>query len=178
MDDPVWECQYILQEPGSLAQKEGGEEVFPGSVEAAQERNLLSDEHFTVDGALIEAWARLKSFQRKEKEKQENGDEEKDRGNANVNFRGEKRSNQTHESKTNPDAKLARKGDGKEAKLSYNGNLLVGNRNGLIMDATVLEATVCRPSRRAAKREDSGLRVPSRQRTGFHADPGRLMANT
>ena len=62
-------------------------------------------------------------------------------GNANVNFRGEKRSNQTHESKTDPDARLARKGDGKEAKLSYNGNLLVENRNGLIVDATVLEAT-------------------------------------
>jgi hypothetical protein len=80
-----------------------------------------------VDGTLIEAWASLKSFQGKE---QENGDEEKDRGNANVNFRGEKRSNQTHESKTDPDAKLARKGDGKEAKLSYNGNL--ENRNGLM----------------------------------------------
>ena len=60
---------------------------------------------------------------------------------ANVNFRGEKRSNQTHESKTDPDAKLARKGDGKEAKLSYNGKLLVENRNGLIVGATVLEAT-------------------------------------
>jgi hypothetical protein len=90
-------------------------------LKQARERNLLSDEHFTVDGTLIEAWASLKSFQRKEQEKQENGDEEKDRGNANVNSRGEKRSNQTHD----PDAKLARKGDGKEAKLSYNGNLLV-----------------------------------------------------
>ena len=84
------------------------------------------------DGTLIEAWASLKSFQRKEQEKQENGDEEKDRGNANVNFRGEKRSNQMHESKIDPDAKLARKGDGKEAKLSYNENLLVENRNGLL----------------------------------------------
>ena len=94
-------------------------------LKQARERNLLSDEHLTVDGTLIEARSSLKSFQRKEQEKQENGDEEKDRGNANVNFRGEKRSNQTHESKTDPDAKLARKGDGKEAKLSYNGNLLV-----------------------------------------------------
>jgi hypothetical protein len=66
------------------------------------------------------SWASLKSLQRKEQEKQENGDEEKDRGNANVNFRGEKRSNQTQDSKTDPDAKLARKGDGKEAKLSHN----------------------------------------------------------
>jgi hypothetical protein len=109
-------------------------------LKQARERNLLSDEHFTVDGTLIEAWASLESFQRKEQEKQENGDEGKDRGNANVNFRGEKGSNQTHESKTDPDAKLARKGDGKEAKLSYNGNLLVENRNGLIVNATILEA--------------------------------------
>jgi hypothetical protein len=77
------------------------------------ERLLMEELNYnlTVDGTLIEAWASLKSFQRKEQEKQENGDEEKDRGNANVNFRGEKRSNHTHD----PDAKLARKGDGKEA---------------------------------------------------------------
>jgi hypothetical protein len=90
---------------------------------------------------VIEAWASLKSFQRKEQEKQENGDEEKDRGNANVNFRGEKRSNQTHESKTDPVRNWRAKGDGEEAKLSYNGNVLVENRDGLIVDATVLEAT-------------------------------------
>jgi len=122
-----------------------------------------------VDGTLIEAWASLKSFQRKEQEKQENGDEEKDRGNANVNFRGEKRSNQTHESKTNPDAKLARKGDGKEAKLSYNGNLLVENRNGLIVDATVLEAT-------GTAERDAALammeKIPGQQRVTVAGDKG------
>jgi hypothetical protein len=71
--------------------------------------------HGKRDRHLLEAWASLKSFQWKEQEKQENGDEEKDRGNANVNFRGEKRSHQTQA----PDAKLARNGDGKEAKLSW-----------------------------------------------------------
>lgn len=138
-------------------------------LKQARERNLLSDEHFTVDGTLIEAWASLKSFQRKEQEKQENGDEEKDRGNANVNFRGEKRSNQTHESKTDPDAKLARKGDGKEAKLSYNGNLLVENRNGLIVDATVLEAT-------GTAERDAALammeKIPGQQRVTVAGDKG------
>ena len=117
----------------------------------------------------MEAWASLKSFQRKEQEKQENGDAEKDRGNANVNFRGEKRSNQTHESKTDPDAKLERKGDGKEAKLSYNGNLLVENRNGLIMDATVLEAT-------GAAERDAALalmeKIPGQQRVMAAGDKG------
>jgi len=116
-----------------------------------------------------EAWASLKSFQRKEQEKQENGDERKDRGNANVNFRGEKRSNQTHESKTDPDAKRARKGDGKEAKLSYSGNLLVENRNGLIVDATVLEAT-------GTAERDAALammeKVPGQQRVTATGDKG------
>ncbi len=134
-------------------------------MKQAWERNLLSDEHFTVDGTLMEAWASLKSFQRKEQEKQENGDEEKDRGNANVNFRGEKRSNQTHDA----DAKLARKGDGTEAKLSYNGNLLVENRNGLIVDATVLEAT-------GTGERDAALammeKIPGQQRVTVAGDKG------
>ena len=118
---------------------------------------------------LIEAWASLKSFQRKEQEKQESGDEKKDRSNANVSFRGEKRSNQTHESKTDPDVKLARKGDGKEAKLSYNGNLLVENRNGLIVDATVLEAT-------GTAERDAALammeKIPGQQRVTLAGDKG------
>jgi hypothetical protein len=141
MDDPVWDASTFSKNRDRLLKKKVAKRFFQEVLKQARERNLLSDEHFTVDGTLIEAWASLKSFQRKEQVKQENGDEEEDRGNANVNFRGEKRSNQTHESKTDPDAKLARKGDGKEAKLSYNGNLLVEDRNGLIVDATVLEAT-------------------------------------
>jgi IS4 transposase len=97
---------------------------------------LVSDEHFSVDGTLLEAWASLKSYQRKES-KPEPPD---DPGNPTVNFHGEKRSNQTHESKTDAEAKLARKGEGKEAKLSYSGNLLIENRNGLIVDAMAWEA--------------------------------------
>jgi hypothetical protein len=85
---------------------------------------------------LLEAWASVKSFQRKD----DNHPAPDDPGNATVDFHGEKRSNETHESKTDPDPKLARKGKGKEAKLSYNGNLLVENRNGLIMNTEVFEA--------------------------------------
>ena len=105
-------------------------------VEQAREKNLTSDEHFTVDGTLIEAWASLKSFQRKD---QKNAPPD-DPGNPTVDFHGEKRSNETHESTTDPDALLARKGSGKEAKLSYNGNLLTENRNGLIVTTEVFQA--------------------------------------
>jgi Transposase DDE domain len=90
-----------------------------------------------VDGTLLEAWASQKSFQAKEEKPAPPPD---DPGNPTVNFRGERRANETHESKTDPQAQLARKGEGKESKLSYCGNLLVENRNGLIVDAEVFQA--------------------------------------
>jgi hypothetical protein len=96
-------------------------------VEQARAKGLTSDEHFTVDGTLVEAWASAKSFQPKEG-KQKPPD---DPGNPTVNFRGEQRSNETHASKSDSEALLARKSGGKESKLSYSGNLLVENRNGL-----------------------------------------------
>src|SRR5260370_41098407 len=104
------------------------EAFFQAVLKQAGERSLLSDEHFTVDGTLLEAWASVKSFQRKDAKPAAPPD---DPGNATVDFHGEKRSNETHESKTYPNAKLARKGKGKEAKLSYNGNRLLENRNAL-----------------------------------------------
>ena len=100
----------------------------------------MSAEHFTVDGTLIEAWASLKSF-RKKGEKPEDRPPPDDRGNSTVNFHGEKRSNATHESTTDPDARLARKGNGKESKLSYSGHVLMENRNGLCVDLRVAPAT-------------------------------------
>jgi hypothetical protein len=106
-------------------------------VEQARLKGLTSDEHFTVDGTLLEAWASLKSFQLKQGKPSPPPD---DPGNPTVNFRGEKRSNQTHESTSDPDSLLARKSGGKGSKLSYSGNLLVENRNGLIVDAEVFQA--------------------------------------
>lgn len=106
-------------------------------VSPAQKQGLMSDEHFRVDGTLMEAWASQKSFRRKDEKKALPPDEF---GNLTVNFHGEKRSQETHESTTDPAAKLARKGDGKQAKLSYSGNLLVENRNRLIVNAEVFEA--------------------------------------
>src|SRR4029079_14966216 len=102
----------------------------------AQEKNLTSDEHFTVDGTLVEAWASLKRFQRKGGKT----DPPDDPGNPTIDFHGGTRSNQTHESTTDPDALLARKGNGKEAKLSYNGNLLIENRNELIVNTEMFPA--------------------------------------
>jgi hypothetical protein len=100
--------------------------------------DLLSEEHFTVDGTLLEACASLKSFQNMDGSGQNPPD---DPGNPTVNFHGEKRSNDTHRSTTDPDAMLARKGSGKEAKLSYSGHVLMENRNGLVTDVEVLPAT-------------------------------------
>ena len=100
--------------------------------------NLLSDEHFTVDGTLLEACASLKSFKLVGEADQTPPD---DPGNPTVNFHGEQRSNDTHQSTTDPEAMLARKGRGKEAKLSYSGHVLMENRNGLVTDVEVLPAT-------------------------------------
>lgn len=112
---------------------------FEGVVRQAREAHLISSEHFTVDGTLIEAWASLKSFRpRGEKGRKKPPD---DPGNPTVNFHGEKRSNTTHESTTDPESKLARKGNNHAAKLSYSAHVLMENRNGLCADISVAPAT-------------------------------------
>jgi transposase len=137
MDEPVWDATVFTKNRDRLLDGDVAREFLLQVVEQAQGEGLTSDEHFTVDGTLIEAWASLKSFQRKDREPSPPPD---DPGNPTVNFHREKRSNQTHESTTDPDARLARKGSGKEAKLSYHGNLLVENRHGLILNTEVFEA--------------------------------------
>jgi len=135
-DDEVWDATVFTKNRDRLLEADVAKEFLAHVVEQARAQGLTSDEHFTVDGTLLEAWAGAKSFQPKDT-KQPPPD---DPGNPTVNFRGEKRSNDTHESKTDPEARLARKGTGKESKLSYCGNLLVENRNGLIVDAEVFQA--------------------------------------
>src|ERR1700675_498497 len=137
MDDTIWDVTVFTKNRERLLDGDIAEAFFQAVLRQAREWSLLSDEHFTVDGTLLEAWASAKSYQRKDGK---NAVPPDDPGNATVDFRGEKRSNQTHASKTDPDAKMARKGQGKEAKLSYNGNLLVENRNGLIVNTEVFEA--------------------------------------
>ncbi len=137
LDEEVWDATTFTKNRDRLLEAEVAKEFLAQVVARARTKGLTSDEHFTVDGTLLEAWAGAKSFQRKDEKTSPAPD---DPGNPTVNFHGEKRSNQTHASKTDPDAKLARKSAGKEAKLSYSGNLLVENRNGLIMNAEVFEA--------------------------------------
>ena len=138
LDDEVWDATTFTKNRNRLLEGEVAKEFLGLVVKQAQEKGWTSDEHFTVDGTLLEAWASVKSFQPRNKKSSPPPD---DPGNPTVNFHGEKRSNQTHESTSDPEAQLARKGPGKEAKLSYSGNLLVENRNGLIVDSRVWEAT-------------------------------------
>ena len=137
LDEAVWDATTFTKNRDRLLEGAVAKEFLARVVERARDAGLVSDEHFTVDGTLLEAWASLKSFQAKEQKVAAPPD---DPGNPSVNFHGQKRSNATHESKTDPDAKLARKGPGKEAKLSYSGNLQVENRHGLIVNAELLEA--------------------------------------
>jgi transposase len=136
-DDEVWDATTFTKNRDRLLEADVAQEFLARVVEQARGKGLTSDEHFSVDGTLLEAWASLKSFQPKQDKPRLPPD---DPGNPTVNFRGEKRSNQTHESKTDPDSLLARKSGGKESRLSYSGNLLVENRNGLIVDAEVFQA--------------------------------------
>jgi len=111
---------------------------FDAVLAQARGAGLLSDEHFTVDGTLLEAWASLKSFRRTDDGPTSPPD---DPGNPTVNFHGESRRNDTHQSTTDPDAMLARKGDGREAKLAYLGHVLLDNRHGLVANVCATAAT-------------------------------------
>lgn len=138
-----WFLDMNLEQPGldqsnfsrlreRLVEQDTARGFFDAVVRAAREANLLSDEHFTVDGTLIEAWASLKSFKSKDGPPSAG-----DGSGGMVDFRGERRTNATHESTTDEQAKLMRKGKGKEAKLSYGAHALMENRNGLCVDLHV-----------------------------------------
>ena len=139
IDDPVWDATVFSKNRDRLLRGEVAALFFRAVLDDAKAQDLVSDEHFTVDGTLLEAWASLKSFTRIDDPAPPRPPD--DPGNPTVNFHGEPRSNATHTSTTDPDAKLARKGRGKEAKLSYAGNILMENRNGLAVDAVVNLAT-------------------------------------
>jgi transposase len=127
MDEPVWNHAVFSKNRERLLNQEVARDFFLRVLDEAKPH--LSDEHFSVDGTLIEAWASQKSFQKKD-----GGDADPGQ------FRGDKRSNDTHQSKTDPEAKLYRKGHGQEAKLGYLGHVLMENRNGLIVDAMLTQA--------------------------------------
>lgn len=136
MDEPVWVPTVFSKNRDRLLEGDIAEKFFAQVLNQAHEADLLSDEHFSVDGTLIEAWAGQKSFQRKDGSDQTPKD---DPGNPTVNFHGEKRSNETHQSTTDADARLARKSGGHEAKLAYLGNAMTENRNGLVVDTETLQ---------------------------------------
>jgi transposase len=138
MDEAVWDATTFTKNRDRLLEGDIAEEFFTAIKDQARAHGLLSDEHFTVDGTLLEAWASQKSFQRKDHPTPPSDD---DPGNPTVNFHGERRSNATHESTTDPEARLCRKGKGREAKLAYLGNLLMDNREGLAVGAQVSIAT-------------------------------------
>jgi transposase len=135
MDEAVWVPTVFTKNRDRLLEGDVAEKFFQLVLTQARVADLLSDEHFSVDGTLIEAWASHKSFQRKDQPTPPADDP----GNPTVDFHGEKRSNETHESTTDPDARLARKSGGHEAKLAYCGNVMIENRNGLVVDTELLQ---------------------------------------
>lgn len=137
VDDPVWDATVFSKNRDRLLEGDIACAFLTAMLALPQVKALLSDEHFSVDGTLIQAWASMKSFRRKD-----GSDEPPAPGrNGERNFRKDQRSNETHASTTDPDARLARKSNGQEAKLAYTGHLLMENRHGLIVDARLTHAT-------------------------------------
>lgn len=138
LDDRVWDATTFTKNRDRLLNGDVATVFFEQVLAEAASVGLLSNEHFTVDGTLVEAWASQKSFKRKDTPGGDGGD---DPGNPTVNFRGEKRSNDTHQSTTDPEARLYRKAGGHEAKLAYLGHVVMENRNGLAVGGCATQAT-------------------------------------
>jgi transposase len=174
MDDPVWDHSVFSKNRDRLLEGDVAKEFLKAVHGLARERQLLSDEHFTVDSTLIEAWASLKSFQ-KQGTRTSSKDED-DPGNPTVNFHGEQRRNDTHQSTTDPEARLFRKGRGKEAKLSFMGHVVIDNRHGLVVSTDYTHATGTAETETALKMVKEGLprrhRGKSRRRITLGADKG------
>ena len=137
MDAAVWDVTVFTKNRDRLLEGDVARSFLLAVLADPQVKPLLSTEHFSVDGTLIEAWASMKSFQPKDG----SGPPADPGRNGEQDFRGQKRSNDTHQSTTDPEARLYRKGDGQPAKLCYLGHLLMENRNGLIVDTELTQAT-------------------------------------
>lgn len=141
-NEPVWHATVFSKNRDRLLEGAVSEEFFSLIVSQARQQKLLSDEHFSVDGTLIEAWAGQKSFQQKANKDDVLKPPPTDgTRNPTVNWRKEKRSNETHESLTDPEARLFKKTQGAEAKLAFMGHVITENRNGLVVDVRVTQAT-------------------------------------
>jgi transposase len=137
LDDPIWDATTFTKNRDRLLDGDIADAFFAEVLAAVKQEGLLSDEHFTVDGTLLEAWASHKSFKPKDTDRTPPDDPK----NPTVNFHGQRRRNDTHQSTTDPDARLYKKGTGHEAKLAYLGHLLTENRHGFIIDTAVTEAS-------------------------------------
>jgi transposase len=164
--DPAFDASTFSKNKERLLEHEVARRFLGVVLDEAKQRKLLSEDHFTVDGTLLEAWASLKSFQSKDGSGSPPADGEK---NPEVDFHGEKRTNDTHQSTTDPEARLARKGRGKEARLSFTGHVLMENRTGLVVDVAITQAT-------GTAERDTALemlgKVPGSQRITVGADKG------
>lgn len=138
LSEPVFDNSTFSKNQERLMQHEVAKRFFGQVVKLAREQGWVSDEHFSVDGTLIESWASLKSFVPKDQPR--SGGDDEDPGNTDVNFRGQKRSNATHESTTDSEARLRKKAAGQEAKLSFGLHALMENRHGLYVDLQVSSA--------------------------------------
>ncbi|MBF8178382.1 MAG: IS5 family transposase [Burkholderiaceae bacterium] len=162
LDEPVWNHSTFSANCERLFSEAMTQRFFAQVLRIAEWQSLISDEHFTVDGTMIEAGASVKSFTKKDG----SGPPPSDNGrNATVDFKGEKRSNETHQSTTDPDARLYKKGDGDKSRLCYLGHALMENRNGLVVDATTTLATGTRRASSAWQRCARRPRSPSQLTT-------------
>ena len=164
IDDPAFDASTFSKNRERLLAHDIAQQFFTAVLEEARRRQLLSDEHFTVDGTLLEAWASLKSVHPRE-----SGKPSGPRGkNPSVDYRGQRRTNETHTSSTDPEARLAKKADGKEARLCFAGHVVMENRNGLVLDVAITQATG------TAEREAAlqMLRRRGRRRATLGADKG------
>ena len=160
MHEPIFDASTFAKNKARLLEADVARHFLAGIVDRAKTARLISTEHFTVDGTLIEAWASLKSFRPRDEAPGDRPPPD-DPGNPTVNFRGELRTNQTHASTTDPEARLMRKGAGKEAKLVFAGHALTENRHGLVVDVRVTEATG------TAEPEAALAMVDAQQETGM-----------
>jgi transposase len=168
--EPSFDHSTLSRNRERLMNHEVGARFFGMVLEQAKGARLMSDEHFTVDGTLLEAWASMKSFRRKDEDDDGDGSAGGGKSNRWVDFKGEKRSNETHESKTDPEARLARKGYGKESKLCFGQHVLMENRSALIKDVLVTLATGTAEREAALAMIDRS--VPGARRITLGADKG------
>jgi transposase len=163
--DPAFDASSFSKNKERLLEHQVTRKFLSAVIKNARCRHLLSEDHFTVDGTLLEAWASFKSFRPKDDNRTPNSGDD----NPSIDFHGEHRTNDTHQSTTDPEARLAKKGRGKEARLCLAGHILMENRTGLVVDVVVTQAT-------GSAERDTALdmleKVPGKRRVTLGADKG------